>query len=135
MDKTVKCGNALAEAHVALRDWPKAKQRLEHAQIRIASGLDSRLHTERDEGALEGSARGMGDDQAMLAAFLKVSTFRCSQPLTAISRGRQDERAKLMVCLPTPRTRSTARLDRYPKRLTPSSLPPPAQILIWGDTK
>lgn len=76
---------------------------------------------------------------ARAGVTVRGQCWTCSAVLqpaqTAISRGRQDERAKLMVSLRTPRARSTARLDRYPTRLTPSSLPPRAQILIWGDAK
>ena len=55
---------------------------------------------------------------ARAGVTVRGQCWTCSAVLqpaqTAISQGRQDERAKLMVSLRTPRARSTARLDRYP---------------------
>ena len=56
---------AVADAYVALRDWPHASERIELARARIASGLDACLHKDRDEAGLEGGG------QALMSTFLK----------------------------------------------------------------
>ena len=63
---------ALAEAHVALRDWPKARDRISRAQARIATGLDARLHDDRDRDRDDTAAfEGGSNNQAMMATFLR----------------------------------------------------------------
>ena len=63
---------ALAGAHIALLDWASAEDRVRRAEQRIASGLDARLHTDRDD--------ERHDDEAM-STFLShrqvIATSQC----------------------------------------------------------
>ena len=78
---------ALAEAHAALLDWPNAKLRLRRARERIASGLDTRLHADRDEQWEGGNAQGHTEREGeQLSSFLRHREAEQKDELARLER-------------------------------------------------
>ena len=93
---------ALADAHAALLDWPKARHRLSLARARIASGLDAKLHADRDGDLGDGGAAGGGDaytNSGLLSNFLKHREAEAKQELERL-QARVDAAEREAACDP-----------------------------------